>query len=293
MVLGFAGLVVGQIQALGLGAGVGPVALVLGAAGGVLFVAGLCYSLVSQLWRRRHLPPDRYRGPSVVLMLALAMVLGIAATIPVAADANALLFGDGRVSLLGGLVIVTSTQLALAAVAWLFVLRPNAVAFAMPLAGRRPLAALGAGLRWGVLAWLLASSLGVLVTIVLELLGLPVQPGLAAQQAVAILDPWLVIVAIVIVAPVAEEIFFRGVAFNAWLRERGTRFAFIGSSLLFAVVHLSLVAFVPIFVLGLALAWVYRRTGSLLAPIAMHATVNGISAGLALLLRFELVRPPV
>ena len=54
-----------------------------------------------------------------------------------------------------------------------------------------------------------------------------------------------------------------------------------------------MVALVPIFLLGLALAWVYQRTGNLLAPIAMHATVNGISVALALLVRFDVVRVPV
>ena len=85
---------------------------------------------------------------------------------------------------------------------------------------------------------------------------------------------------VVFVAPIAEEIFFRGVAFNAWLREGGRRYAYIGSAALFAVIHVSLVSLVPIFMLGLALAWVYERSGhTLLAPMAMHATVNGISVG--------------
>ena len=74
------------------------------------------------------------------------------------------------------------------------------------------------------------------------------------------LDPWLVIVAVVILAPIAEEIFFRGVVFNALLREGGRRWAFIGSSALFAIIHVSLVALLPIFLLGLALAWIYQRT---------------------------------
>ena len=38
---------------------------------------------------------------------------------------------------------------------------------------------------------------------------------------------------------------------------------------------------------------VYQRTGNLLAPIAMHMTVNGISVALALLVRFDIVRVPV
>ena len=86
---------------------------------------------------------------------------------------------------------------------------------------------------------------------------------------------------------------FRGVVFNAWLREGGRRWAFIGSSLLFAAIHLSLASLLPIFALGLALAWVYDRTRNLLAPIAMHAVVNGVSVAFALLAPVDPTRLPV
>src|SRR5690606_33705472 len=105
----------------------------------------------------------------------------------------------------------------------------------------------------------------------------------------AVVHPVIAVLAIVVAAPIAEEIFFRGVVFNAWLREGGVRVAFIGSALLFAVIHLSVVAVLPIFLLGLALAWVYRRTGNILAPIGMHATVNGLSVGIVLLDRYGLL----
>ena len=54
------------------------------------------------------------------------------------------------------------------------------------------------------------------------------------------LDPWLVVVAIVVFAPIAEELFFRGIVFNAWLREAGRVWAYVGSAALFAAIHLSL-----------------------------------------------------
>jgi membrane protease YdiL (CAAX protease family) len=92
---------------------------------------------------------------------------------------------------------------------------------------------------------------------------------------------------------VAEEAFFRGVVFNAWRREAGRRWAFFGSAALFAAIHLSLLSLMPIFLLGIGLAWVYDRTKSLLAPMVMHATVNGISVALALLVRFDVLRLPV
>ena len=79
----------------------------------------------------------------------------------------------------------------------------------------------------------------------------------------------------------------------AWLREAGRMWAYVGSAALFAAIHLSLESLLPIFLLGLALAWVYQRTGNLLAPITMHATVNGISVAIALAVRFGILDVPV
>lgn len=266
--------------------------VVLGAVGAALLLAGLIYALARQLHRRRVLPATRYRGPSIVLQLALAIVLATVATLPFMTDAAALVLGEGELSLTGAIVLLTSTQAALLVVSWIFVFRPRAVAFALPLFGSDRMRALAAGVGWGVVAWLVASAVTLAMVALFERLGLPAEPQ-PAEQAIATLEPWLVILAIVVLAPVAEEVFFRGVAFNAWLAERGRRFAYIGSALLFAAIHTSLISLLPIFGLGLALAWVYRRTRSLVAPIAMHATVNGISVTLALLVRYEVVRLPV
>lgn len=261
-------------------------------AGVALFSAGLAYIAIRQLRVRRVLPPERYRGPSVLILLALALVLAAVMTAPFSADAAALLLGTGELTLLGSVVLLVSTQIALLVVAWALVFRPNALAGLPALPGPDPAGAVRAGLGWGVLAWIGSSVVAYLVVVGLEALGIEPAPQ-AAEQALDLIDPWLAVVAIVLLAPVAEELFFRGVIFNAFLREGGRRWAFLGSSALFAVIHLSIAALVPIFLLGLALAWVYARTGSLLAAIVMHATVNGISVVLALLLRFEFITVPV
>ena len=291
--LGVSGFLTGELTSSGL---VRPEArtilVALGIVGAVMLFIGLVYTLVRQLRRRRALPPERYRGPSIVLLLAFAILLATAATLPFTEDVNAIILGEGAPTLAGAIVLITSTQVALLMVTWAFVLRPRAIAFAMPLLGTGHARALLAGAGWGVAAWFGASVVTYAIVLLLERLGL--QPDQqAAERAIGFLEPWLVVVAVVIVAPIAEEAFFRGVAFNAWLRERGRRFAYIGSAALFAAIHVSLVSLVPIFLLGLALAWVYRRTRSLVAPIAMHATFNAISVGIALLVRYEIIRLPV
>ena len=266
----------------------GPAALV----GAIAFVGGLVYVAVRQIRVRSHLSPERYRGPSALILIALVLVIATVVNAPFGADATALLLGDGELTLLGATVILVSTQLALLLVSWLFVHRPRALAGLPSFPGRDAAGALRAGLGWGVVAWVGSTIVLAAVVWILEQLGQPPEPEVA-ERAIAMLDPILVVVAIVILAPIAEEVFFRGVVFNAFLREGGRRWAFIGSAALFSLIHLSLVSLVPIFLLGLALAWVYDRTGNLLAPIAMHATVNGISVALALLVRFDVVRLPV
>lgn len=269
-----------------------PVLLALGILGALMLAGGLVYTLVRQLRRRRVLPPDRYRGPSIVLLLAFAILLATAVTLPFAEDVATIVLGEGRASLAGGIVLITSTQVALLVVSWAFVLRPGAIAFAMPLLGTERLRALRLGVGWGILAWIGASAVAYAVVLLLERLGLEPDLGVA-ERVIGFLEPWVVVVAVVILAPIAEEVFFRGIAFNAWLRERGRRFAYIGSAALFAVIHASLVSLLPIFLLGLGFGWIYRRTRSLVAPIAMHATFNAISVGIALLIRYELIRLPV
>jgi membrane protease YdiL (CAAX protease family) len=266
----------------------GPIALV----GALIFVIGLVYTAVRQIRIKRFLPPERYRGPNVLVLLALVLVVASVANVPFGEDATALVLGDGELTLIGATIILVSTQTALLLISWLFVYRPRALAGLPRFPGREPLKAAALGVAWGVAAWVVSTVLIGIVAVVLQQLGMEPEPQ-AAERAIEMLNPVLVVLAIVVFAPIAEEVFFRGVVFNAWLREGGRRFAFIGSALLFAVIHVSLLSLIPIFALGLMLAWIYDRTGTLLAPIAMHATVNGISGALALLVRFDVVRLPV
>jgi hypothetical protein len=277
---------------------------VLGILGGaLLFTGGLLYLAIRSILVRRHLPPNRYRGPSILVMLGLAFVMAAIFSLFAVADAIAIFQGQGTASVVGSLILLTGTQVSLLVVVGIFVVLPRALAGAPPLAGAAPLRSLALGLGFGAVGWLASSAMLLAIAALLTLLGIepPVQP---VEQALEAVDPLVIVLAIVLVAPVAEEIFYRGVAYSAWLRERGPRFALIGSSALFAVSHLApadatLVALaaggltlVPFFALGLGLAWIYQSTQSLLAAIVMHSTVNGISVALALLVRLDVIRLP-
>lgn len=84
--------------------------------------------------------------------------------------------------------------------------------------------------------------------------------------------------ATVIFAPVAEEVFFRGFIFPGLLRPFGLAGAMAGSGLLFGAFHITsadtIGLVVPFSAIGVLLAWVYHRTGSLWPSIGTHFLFN-------------------
>jgi membrane protease YdiL (CAAX protease family) len=87
-----------------------------------------------------------------------------------------------------------------------------------------------------------------------------------------------------LLVPVAEELIFRGVVFG-WLRDR---FAFLPAALMssavFGVFHLRPDAVIVTMVMGLAFAWLYERSRSIVPAIIMHSVYNSFT----LLLSFAL-----
>jgi len=95
-------------------------------------------------------------------------------------------------------------------------------------------------------------------------------------------SPFWLVLAMVVAAPLVEETFFRGIVFTGMRQKWGWKIAAIVSSAVFAAFHLSLVAFIPTFVLGLALAVLYEQSKSLWPSILMHFLVNGFGVCAAL-----------
>ncbi len=87
---------------------------------------------------------------------------------------------------------------------------------------------------------------------------------------------WAVISAAV-VAPLIEELLFRGVLYIGMRKLIGVHGAAIGSGLLFAAIHYSVAAFPPLLLLGVLLAYSFERTRNLLVPIAFHVVFNAIN----------------
>jgi membrane protease YdiL (CAAX protease family) len=96
--------------------------------------------------------------------------------------------------------------------------------------------------------------------------------------------------AAVVIAPIGEEIFFRGFSLTAWDRAVGWRSALIRASLFFAFVHVitvggstfdeaagrALIGFVARIPVAFALGWVFLQRRNVIASIGLHASFNGL-----------------
>lgn len=253
-----------------------------------LLLLGLAAAAVRSLSVRRHLPEDRYRGPAILLLFALVLVLGNALSLPFASQlAGALLGGEALPAGVAILVLVI-TPVAFLIVTGLFVVLPRALVGLRLTDGPDTLLNFLKGLGYGIPMWLAAAVVSAIVALIYQAVtGEPAVEEQAVVNLIGALPLPLALLAAAILAPLAEELFFRGVAFNAWERERGPRWAVFGSALLFAAVHLldgAFLVFFPILVVGLVLASAYQRTRSLPTVFGMHAAFNAISLLLAFFL---------
>jgi len=102
-----------------------------------------------------------------------------------------------------------------------------------------------------------------------------------AVQALTTTRSWWARIALgvvtIIMAPVAEETFFRGIMYPVVKRAGYPRLALWGTSLLFAAIHVNLMTFVPLFALAMLLTLLYERTNNLLAPITAHSLFNAMN----------------
>ena len=112
------------------------------------------------------------------------------------------------------------------------------------------------------------------------LLGQPIVPSFvidiykSAQSQGSLLLLWL---AVVVAAPVAEEIIFRGFIFRGWVRStQRPMLGILAVTLLFTVIHIQYSWFflLQVFMIGLLLTWTRWRSGSALLPMVMHVIAN-------------------
>ena len=181
------------------------------------------------------------------------------------------------IPLLTGMLLV---QLALPLTVWIFVVLRRKVSWSALGLWRWP-AWRDAG--WGVVVLIAEIAVQAGYYVVLERAGVDTE-DLSPTPFVEAGSEYLIGLAIlaVAIAPVTEELFFRGFVFGGLAGRWGFWRAAGISALLFMAAHLEPLSFPPLFVLGLLLAWLYHRTRALWAPILVHFGNNAIAVGVLL-----------
>ena len=220
-------------------------------------------------------------NPESLLWLGCTFMLALA---PGAAIAG--LFEDGSVAQMAANVTVLPVAILVAVTVWFQVNRrfyqssislADAFGFNLKNTGRCLLLGLVTGLGLVLISMVLA----LLTSQLIHALGDQVEPQklvtlIAEESAKKENIPTLIffVVMAVAVAPIAEEILFRGILYPAVKQLGHPRVAVIGTALLFALFHVNLLTFASLTAVALALIALYEFTDNLLAPITAHAVFN-------------------
>ena len=209
----------------------------------------------------------------------VGLIAGLVGTVVVVGMVAAVLGGIDDTDSAEFVVIGTVIQggaFALSAIGFAGIVKPPKL-WHFGLVGQRPF--------WKTIAW----AAGAMVTfyVFAALYYVAVQPDseqtvtqdLGADQGT--LGLIVAGVTVIVVAPIVEEFFFRGFFYKALRTSLSVVPAGIVVGVLFGLVHYtdpdSLQILPPLAVLGFLFCFVYERTGTLLAPIGMHAVNNMIA----------------
>jgi membrane protease YdiL (CAAX protease family) len=111
---------------------------------------------------------------------------------------------------------------------------------------------------------------------ILILLGVRTQ-GALVNELIQNTDAVWVILSAAVLAPLVEEVFFRGFVFTGFRQKYGWIRALLISSGVFAVAHLDPASLIPTFLLGCVLAYVYQRSNSIWPGILLHFLINSFA----------------
>ena len=196
------------------------------------------------------------------------------------------LFEDGSVAQMAANITVLPVAILVAVTVWFQVNRrfyqsPISLAAAFGFNRNNTDRCLMLGLVTGLGLVLISMVLALLTSQLIQAFGDQVEPQklvtlIAEESAKKENIPTLIffVVMAVVVAPIAEEILFRGILYPAIKQIGYPRVAAIGTALLFALFHVNLLTFASLTVVALGLIALYEFTDNLLAPITAHAVFN-------------------
>jgi len=281
--LGFVGIAI-----LAGGRGAAPALFIVGF---VLLAVGLVAGAGSQGIERRVRARTAYRGPSPFLVFAASIPVSLLVVIILGVPMT--IVGIAVDGPFGRLISVLAQAVIYVGLIRLLVIDVGALTWAemgMRRFDGEAVRELAKGALYAAPVILLTLPIAAIFAALLPVE--PVSPLPPAGETTGFL---LNLLAGAIVAPIGEEILFRGFATTAWVRDLGARRALVRGALFFAVVHvltisgndapealsLAIVGFVTRVPVAIALGWLFLRRGTIWAPIGLHAAFNGILIVLA------------
>ena len=97
---------------------------------------------------------------------------------------------------------------------------------------------------------------------------------LSSREPVSLI---LLVITTVVLAPLFEELIFRGVLLPVLVNQIGKTWGLFVSAFVFALAHLSVSEFAPLLVLGVGLGLLRMSSGRLFPCLLMHAFWNGMT----------------
>lgn len=134
---------------------------------------------------------------------------------------------------------------------------------------------------WFTLFWVFLFTVGTIIPLefVYEHLGLEMDENASKLFEGLLKEPWGY-VAVGVLAPLAEEVVFRGAILRtllAMMSKKNHWVAIMISAALFGLVHGNTAQFVNALLIGLVLGWMYYRTKSLVPGILLHWVNNTVA----------------
>jgi len=251
----------------------------------VILAIGLLAAAGSQTIERSRRAASPFKGPSPVLAFAVVVVISLLALLLVLVPVSALGVDPG--GQLGTAISLAVTTTVFLLVVRQLVVRTGALSWA-EIGFSRPLGGALADLGRGALLAVPVLAVSLLLTSLLAgLLAPPTSPLPTATTAGALL---LNLLSAAVLAPLGEEVFFRGYTTTAWARAVGARSAILRGALFFALAHIATLfssdfgtgwasaatQFVGLLPAGLVLGWVFLARRSIWAPMGLHAAFNAL-----------------
>ena len=281
----------GGAIAIALLSGGGAGAAILLIVGLALLSIGLVAGAGSQGIERRTRAAKDYRGPSPFLVFAASIPVSLLVVVLLGIPMT--LVGIAVDGPFGRLVSVLAQAVIYVGLIRLLVVDVGALSWAEMAVRRFDRAAaidLLTGAAYAAPVIVITLPIAALLNAVL-----PVEPVSPLPPAGELPGTIANLIAGAIIAPIGEELLFRGFATTAWVRDLGARRGLIRGALFFAVVHvltisggsagealaLAVVGFTTRVPIALTLGWIFLKRDSIWASIGLHGTFNAILLVLA------------